>query len=122
MLAKSNVFYQSVDDLNDKPRHFRGSCILPCMETQTKTLSVRIRDQHATLLRTLAFEVNQVWNAANAESAAFSRVPISGVGWIHGETSVFALQKSLQPLRADEHGKKRRQFKTDKLRFISSQL
>ena len=37
------------------------------MDTQTKTISVRIRDKHAQLLRQLAFEVNQVWNAANAE-------------------------------------------------------
>ena len=105
------------------------------METQTKTLSVRLRDKHVLLLRQLAFEVNQVWNAANAESAAFSRIPIPGVGWIHGETSAFALQKSLQGMRTEraphlhshtyqeviaEHGKKRRQFKTDKLRWRCS--
>ncbi len=105
------------------------------METQTKTLSVRIRDKHAKRLRQLAFEVNQVWNAANAESAEFSRIPIPGVGWINGETSAFALQKSLQPMRAEraphlhshtyqeviaEHGKKRRQFKQDKLRWRCS--
>jgi hypothetical protein len=61
------------------------------METQTKTLSVRIRDKHATLLRQLAFAVNQVWNAANAESAEFSRIPIPGDGWINGGTSAFDL-------------------------------
>ncbi len=70
------------------------------MEIQTKTLSVRLRDQHAPLLRQLAFEVNQVWNAANADSAEFSAIPIPGAGWIHGETSAFDLQKSLQGLRA----------------------
>jgi hypothetical protein len=32
-----------------------------------KTLSVRARDKHAKLLSRMAFEVNQVWNAANAE-------------------------------------------------------
>ena len=42
------------------------------MEMQTKTLSVRVRDKRAPLLRQMAFEVNQVWNAANAESAELS--------------------------------------------------
>ena len=71
------------------------------MNAQTKTLSVRIRDQHAPLLRQLAFEVNQVWNAANAESAEFSSVPVPEVGWISFETSAFDLQKSLQGMRAE---------------------
>lgn len=105
------------------------------MEKQTKTLSVRIRDKHAPLLRKLAFEVNQIWNAANAESAEFSSVPIPGVGWINAGTSAFDLQKTLQPVRAErapslhshtyqeviaEHGKKRRQFKKNKLRWRCS--
>ena len=105
------------------------------MEQQTKTLSVRIRDQHAQMLRQLAFEVNQVWNAANAESAEFSSVPIPGVGWVRFETSAFDLQKSLQAMRAErapslhshtyqeviaEHAKKRQQFKKNKLRWRCS--
>ncbi|MBK5966495.1 hypothetical protein CCR95_21060 [Thiocystis minor] len=105
------------------------------METLTKTLSVRIRDQHVPLLRQLAFEVNQVWNATNAESAEFSAVPIPGVGWMRFETSAFDLQKSLQGMRAEraphlhshtyleviaEHAKKRKQFKKNKLRWRCS--
>ena len=104
-------------------------------QTQTKTRSVRVRDKPAKRLRQLGFEVNQVWNAANAESAEFSRIPIPGVGWINGGTSAFALQKSLQAMRAErapslhshtyeeviaEHARKRRQFKTDKLRWRCS--
>jgi IS605 OrfB family transposase len=105
------------------------------MDTQTKTISVRIRDKHAPLLRQLAFEVNQVWNAANAEAADFSSVPIPGVGWMRFETSAYDLQKSLQDMRAErapslhshtfqeviaEHAKKRKQFKKNKLRWRCS--
>jgi len=102
---------------------------------QTKTVSVRVRDKHAPLLRQMAFEVNQIWNAANAESAELSSIPIPGVGWINTSISAFDLQKSLQPVRAErapslhshtyqeviaEHGKKRRQFKKNKLRWRCS--
>lgn len=69
------------------------------MEQQTKTFSVRIRDKHVPLLRQLAFEVNQVWNAANADSAEFSSVPVPEVGWLNIGTSAFDLQKSLQGMR-----------------------
>jgi transposase len=34
----------------------------------TRTLHIRIRDKHATLLRALAYDVNQVWNFCNALS------------------------------------------------------
>jgi hypothetical protein len=50
------------------------------MNTQTKTLKVRIRDKHADVLNRMAFECNQVWNAANATSAEFSWVPVPEVG------------------------------------------
>ncbi|WP_228291372.1 hypothetical protein [Thiothrix litoralis] len=37
--------------------------------TSLKTLSVRVRDnKHAAILSRMAFEANQVWNAANAET------------------------------------------------------
>ncbi|WP_257266580.1 hypothetical protein [Endozoicomonas sp. ONNA2] len=35
------------------------------MSIQTKTLSVRIKDKHAKVLREMAYEVNQVFNLAN---------------------------------------------------------
>lgn len=39
------------------------------MNTQTKTLSVRVKDKHAKILRQMAFEVNQVFNLANEISS-----------------------------------------------------
>lgn len=35
------------------------------MSIQTKTLSVRVKDRHAALLRQMAYEVNQIFNLAN---------------------------------------------------------
>ncbi len=105
------------------------------IQTQTKTLSVRVRDKHAPLLRQWAFEVNQVWNAANEESAELSWVPVPGVGWMNFGTSAFDLQKTIQPIRAARapslhshtyqeviasHAKARKQFKTNKLRWRCS--
>jgi len=49
------------------------------MNTQTKTLSVRIKDKHAAVLRQMAFEVNQVFNLANEiTSAAYSNAGAFG--------------------------------------------
>lgn len=101
--------------------------------TYIKTLSVRVRDKHARLLRQYAFDVNQIWNAANAYSADWSRIPIPGVGWIYPNiVSAFDLQKELKGIRAERelnagsstfqeviavHAKCRKQFKKDKLRW-----
>jgi hypothetical protein len=65
------------------------------MEAQThlKTLKVRVRDKHAGLLAQWAFECNQVWNSANAETAEWSNVPVPGVGWIFIPISAFDLSK-----------------------------
>ncbi|TAL39752.1 MAG: transposase, partial [Alphaproteobacteria bacterium] len=102
---------------------------------QTKTISIRVRDKHAPLLRQWAFEVNQVWNAANEESALLSWVPVPGVGWINCGTSAFDLQKTIQHVRASRapnlhshtyqeviavHAKARKQFKANKLRWRCS--
>lgn len=102
------------------------------MKVQTKTLRVRVRDKHCAGLRQLAFEVNQVWNAANEESSEFSWIGIPGVGYINGGTSAFDLQKSLIPVIRErapnlpskvyqeviaEHFKKRKQAKKNKLRW-----
>ncbi len=100
--------------------------------TVFKTLSVRVRDKHASVLSQAAFEVNQYWNAANEESSQLGWIPIPGVGWINGQTSAFDLQASLRDLRKErgfgihsgtaqeviaEHARKRRQFRRDKLRW-----
>ena len=83
----------------------------------------------------MAFECNQVWNAANATSAEFSWVPVSEVGYMSMQTSGFDLMKELKGIRKERdmiigagtvqeviavHAKTRKQFKKDKLRWRSS--
>lgn len=102
------------------------------METVIKTLSVRVRDKHAKVLSRMAFEVNQVWNAANAETAEWSYVPVPEVGYIRNNITAFDLQKQLKGIKKERgfiihsttvqeviavHHKSRKQFKRDKLRW-----
>ena len=47
------------------------------MAVLTKTLRLRIKDKHASVLRQMAREVNQVWNHINATSAKAAR-PFDG--------------------------------------------
>ena len=72
-------------------------------KTQIKTLKVRIKDKHAAILNQWAFEVNQVWNAANELSADYSWVPIPEVGYINCGTSEYDLQKELKTIRAERN-------------------
>ena len=67
--------------------------------TILKTLKVRIKDKHATLLKQWAFECNQVWNEANAITADFSYVPVPEVGFIRNHFSAFDLAKSQAAFR-----------------------
>jgi putative transposase len=105
------------------------------MKPLIKTLKVRIRDKHADVLNQMAFDVNQVWNAANAISAEFSWVPVPEVGYINMQTSGFDLMKELKGIRKDRsmiigagtvqeviavHAKTRKQFKKDKLKWRCS--
>lgn len=105
------------------------------MKTIIKTLKVRIRDKHATVLNRMAFECNQVWNAANETSAEFSWVPVPEVGYMNLETSGFDLMKELKGIRKQRnmiigagtvqeviatHAKARKQFKKDKLKWRCS--
>lgn len=39
------------------------------MQTAVKTLKVRVKDKHASVLRRMAREVNMVWNFANETSS-----------------------------------------------------
>jgi hypothetical protein len=49
------------------------------MNIQTKTLSVQVKNKHATVLRQMAFEVNQVFNLANEITrAAYSNAGAFG--------------------------------------------
>jgi len=83
----------------------------------------------------MAFEVNQVWNAANELSAEYSWVPIPGVGYVNCGTSDYDLQKELKVLRKERffsigadtsistishHAKARKQFKKNKLKWRCS--
>ena len=105
------------------------------MAQVTKTLRVRIKDKHVKVLSRMAFEVNQVWNAANEITAEYAWVPIPGVGFMNCCTSAYDLQKELKGIREDrslsigaatvqsvitQHAKSRHQFKRDKLRWRSS--
>lgn len=103
------------------------------MDKQTKTLSVRVRDKHARLLRQMAFEVNQVWNLANQHTMDYGWVGIPFAGDIYiPAPSAFDIQKDLAGIQKSEgwaigsstvqeviaeHGKKRKAFKKTKLRW-----
>lgn len=103
---------------------------------QTKTLSVRVKDKHAALLRQMAYEVNQVFNLANEiTSKAYSNAGEFGAQvpkWL----TAYDVQKQTAGLRKEKgylidsasiqeviavHSKARKQFKRSKLRWrISS--
>ncbi len=105
------------------------------MAQVTKTLRVRVKDKHAKMLSQWAYEVNQVWNAANALTAEYAWVPIPGAGYMNLQTSEYDLQKELKGIREERglgigaatvqsvisrHAKSRRQFKRNKLRWRCS--
>ena len=71
------------------------------MKPILKTLSVRVRDKHAGVLNRMAFDVNQVWNAANADCAELSWVAIPEVGFMNLGTSAFDLMKDLKGIRKE---------------------
>lgn len=100
-----------------------------------KTLRVRVKDKHRPLLNQWAFEVNQVWNAANELTAEYAWVPIPEVGYVNLKTSEFDLHKELRSIREDRnlsigaatvqsvitrHAQSRKQFKRNKLRWRCS--
>ena len=105
------------------------------MNQTIKTLKLRVKDKHSKVLSQWAFEVNQVWNAANALSAEYSWVPIPEVGFMNLGTSEYDLQKELKTVRAErglsigaatvqavisQHAKSRKQFKKNNLKWRSS--
>lgn len=112
-----------------------------------KTLQVRVKDRHAKLLRKWAFEVNQIWNFANAYTAAAGKPKDFKVDCCQGESwsvkpvygdwpTGYDMEKIVNPYRkgrnfvmlsatmsaiAQEHATRRQQFKKTKLRWrISS--
>lgn len=105
------------------------------MTTTIKTLRLRVKDKHSKLLNQWAFEVNQVWNAANEISTEYSSIPIPGFGWIRGGVSEYDIQKELKTIRVEcnlslgaatvqaiisQHAKSRKQFKQNKLKWRCS--
>ena len=105
------------------------------MSLHPKTLRVRVKDRYSKVLSRMAFEVNQVWNAANELSSNYSWVPIPGVGFVNCNTSEFDLNKELRSIRDErdlsigaatvqsviaQHAKSRRQFKKNKLHWRAS--
>lgn len=102
------------------------------MNVKTKTLSVRVKDKHAALLRQMAYEVNQIFNLANEiTSKAYSNAGEFGAQvpkWL----TAYDAQKQTAGLRKEKgylidsasiqeviavHGKARKQFKRAKLRW-----
>ena len=45
------------------------SCHNNTMQTAVKTLKIRVKDKHASVLRRMARDVNMVWNFANETSS-----------------------------------------------------
>jgi len=64
-----------------------------------KTLKVRVMDKHKAILKRMAFESNQVWNAANAETSEWCYIPIPEVGYVRNNISAFDLQKQLKTIK-----------------------
>ncbi len=100
-----------------------------------KTLKVRVKDKHKAILNRMAFESNQVWNAANAETSEWCYIPMPEVGYIRNNISAFDLQKQLKSIKKERgfiipavtvqeviavHAKARKQFKKDKLKWRTS--
>jgi len=105
------------------------------MSQSIKTLRVRVKDKHAKVLSQWAFEVNQVWNAANELTAEYGWVPIPELGYVNLQTSEFDLNKELRWIRKErdlsigaatvqsviaQHAKSRRKSKRNKLRWRCS--
>lgn len=64
---------------NDDQLNINTLYVHTTMNIQIKTLSVRIKDKHAAVLRQMAFEVNQIFNLANEiTSAAYSNAGFFG--------------------------------------------
>ena len=71
------------------------------VKANLKTLKVRVKDKHKLILERMAFEVNQVWNAANEVTADFSCVPVPGVGYIRNHWTAYDLQKLLKTIKQE---------------------
>jgi hypothetical protein len=66
-----------------------------------KTLKVRVKDKHKPILERMAFEVNQVWNAANEITANHSYTPVPGMGYICNNFTAYDPQKLLKTIKQE---------------------
>lgn len=105
-------------------------------EYVVKTLKVRVKDNRASLLNQMAFQINQVWNHVNEYTAENGAIPVPGHGWIYNNITAYDLAKEQkeyakergldlihsQSIQAvtEEHATRRKQFKKNKLRWRSS--
>ena len=102
------------------------------MRIQTKTLSVRVKDKHAKLLRQMSYEVNQCFNLANELTMKANR-NYSEVGavkpvWMSAydtqkpvlkfrKASEFVIPSHTAQEVCAKHAQARKQFKRSKLRW-----
>ena len=102
------------------------------LTTTLKTLQVRVRDKHASVLRQWSYECNQIWNNANTITSEFSYVPVPEVGYVRTFFTAFDLAKQQAAYKkssgftihsgttqevTEAHAKARKQFKKDKLKW-----
>ncbi|MDD5271735.1 MAG: hypothetical protein PHU14_03335 [Methylovulum sp.] len=71
------------------------------MKPIIRPLSVKIRDKHTAVSGRMAFDANQVWNAANVGSTELSWAAIPEVGYMGCGTSAFGLMKELKGIRKE---------------------
>ena len=72
-------------------------------DCQLKTLKIRIKDKHISILNRMAFETNQIWNAANHETSEWSYIPIPEVGFVRNNITAFDLQKELKIIKKERN-------------------
>jgi len=105
------------------------------MNEVLKTLKVRVKDNRNNILNRMAFDINQVWNAVNEDTAENCLIPIPEVGYVFNNISAFDLQKQYKGIRKERnmiigassfqeiiviHAKARKQFKKSKLKWRTS--
>jgi len=105
------------------------------MSEVLKTLKVRVKDNRKNILSRMAFDINQAWNAVNADTAENCWIPIPEVGYVFNNISAYDLQKQYKGIRQERdmiigagsvqeiiaiHAKARKQFKKSKLKWRTS--
>jgi putative transposase len=90
---------------------------------QTRTLRLRIRDKHESVLSKMARDVNFVWNYCNELTARMwqdKKQWPSGYDiqkYVKGSSQYFSIDSTCIQQIAEEHAHRRKQFKKSKLRW-----